>query len=679
MRRGLIGQSAPWLAGVVILLLAGFWLRLSFFLGEIYHIDEFISMLAASMVARRGLPVLPSGLFYDHGLLFSFISGACVALLGFSEEVARWPSLLAGVLTLAVYYTAGRRLFDSPAAGLLAAALAALDTLSIEWAGRARMYALAHLFVLVSLFWLLHGVFQRPGRRSRYFFLLGLAAALFSHTVSFIMIPVLALLVVVFTLAYRRGWLRQPGLWGEATVGLALLGAAMAVVVAGHTGSLTLRDSAAGAAAPVGLDFLRGLFAPGLGWSRFDDLVGFFLSPAYRWLLPVIGLGLLMTLHRLRRRGATFRDMAFLFLVLVVSLTVLEMGLLFTSTWRKERYLYIVASPAFWLASGAGLAWLLDGLVTLVSRLVRSGGLERWREAGLAAAGLALILGVYGPAAWKTSHSHGTGNYHTAFNFVRDNWQPGDRVMTVHPSAAYLYLGRSDYYASQRTARVLMDDESEQLIDRYVGSELLDSVEAFNAALSQEGRVWFVVDTNRLFARFEPYFTQQVFAQMDLARRTGGVLVFLSRPYPRPVPAEPAVALNANLGNLIELGGYSLDLEAVAPDRTVQLGLYWRPETGQLTRVYKVFVQLRNEQDEIVAQADHYIFENFLTADVLEEVGQTGEWLRDTADLALPESVAPGTYRLMVGLYDPDTFERVPVLPDRSGENAVLLETVSIP
>jgi hypothetical protein len=45
------------------LLLVGFWVRVSFMAGGIYHIDEFISMLAATMVAQRGLPILPSGLF----------------------------------------------------------------------------------------------------------------------------------------------------------------------------------------------------------------------------------------------------------------------------------------------------------------------------------------------------------------------------------------------------------------------------------------------------------------------------------------------------------------------------------------------------------------------------------------------------------------------------------------
>ncbi|MEJ2556165.1 MAG: hypothetical protein P8186_08040, partial [Anaerolineae bacterium] len=151
------------------------------------------------------------------------------------------------------------------------------------------------------------------------------------------------------------------------------------------------------------------------------------------------------------------------------------------------------------------------------------------------------------------------------------------------------------------------------------------------------------------------------------------------RPYPQPVPAEPSTIVNANFSDLIELGGYSLDLGAIAPDGSVQLGLYWRPLTGQFTRVYKVFVQLRNEQNQTVAQADHYVFEGFLTGSIMAQLRDQNEWLRDTADLTLLQGLPPGTYRLLVGLYDPDTLERVPVVADQSGENAVILKTVSVP
>jgi hypothetical protein len=293
--------------------------------------------------------------------------------------------------------------------------------------------------------------------------------------------------------------------------------------------------------------------------------------------------------------------------------------------------------------------------------------------------GVLAILALWGKPAISLAKLQGTGGYDTAFMWVEEHWQDGDQVMTVHPSAAYLYLGRSDYYATQRTARVLVDEESEELVDRYVGSGLIDSVGGLNQALTDEGRLWFVVDTNRLFSRYEPLFVQQVFAQMDMAYRASEVLVFLSRPYPQAVPTEPPVAVSANFDGLIELRGYSLDLSSIAPDGTVQLGLYWRPRATSFPKAYKVFVQLRNEQDQIVSQADHYIFEGFITSALMKQLRDQGEWLRDTADLGLPPQLPSGTYRLLVGLYDPDTFGRVPIVADQSGENAVILETVTVP
>lgn len=674
--RGLLS----WLIGLCVLLLVGFWLRLSFYLGEIYHIDEFISMLASTMVAQHGLPILPSGLFYDHGLLFSFVSGAFVALLGFSEEVARWPTLLISVFTIAAYYAVARQIFDSRTPGVLAVVLVTFDSLSIEWGARARMYAIAHLFVLLSIVWLLKSTLQQPSQRNRYLFLLFLVGALFSHTISFLIVPILAILLFIFTLVYSRDWLRSRRLWQEVLLTLLVLITALAIVAMGQTGStVSVRDATANAAAPLGLEFLRGFFSPGLEWSRFDDLVGFFLVPAYRWLLFAIVAALLITLYRVLRRMTTFADVAFLFLALFGVMVILEIGGLLTHSWQKTRYLFILASPAFLLLSAESLNRLTKLAVRLLAGTDQNPHWGKWAQIAVRVTVISIVLGVWGPASWNTATGQGTGNYNTAFAFVRENWQPGDRVMTVHPSAAYLYLGRSDYYASQTTARILLDDETEEPVDRYVGSDLLDSVEELNQVLSEDGRLWFVVDTNRLFSRYELFFVQQAFAQMDVVYRSGDVLVFLSRPYPQPVPAEPMVNIHASFSDLIKLEGYSLDLSSVAPDGTVQLGLYWRPGTAKLSQLYKVFVQLRDEQDQIVAQADHFIFENFLTGSVIEQARQQGECLRDTADLKLPQQLPSATYRLLVGLYDPDTFERVPVVDDQSGENAVILKTVVVP
>ncbi|GIK39180.1 MAG: hypothetical protein BroJett011_30130 [Chloroflexota bacterium] len=683
---GLTNPPMPWWIRSIFwlgpLLLLAFWLRLAYLLGSVYFFDEYISMLAARMVAQRGLPLLPSSLFYDHGLLLSFLSGGLLALVGFKEEIARWPVLLMSVVSVAAYYLTAWRLFDSRLAGLLAATLAALDEWSIIWGSRARMYTPAHLFVLLGLVWLLLGTVKRPSQRARYLGLAFLTLALLSHTIAFLIVPPLALLLFLLTLTYRRDWLSQPRLWQEGLVAALLLGLVLAVVARGQMSSTnTLQDMSAQASAPLGLEFLRGFFLPGLEWSRFDNLLGFFETSAYNWLRPLIGLSLLITLYRLLRRRFTFADITFLFLASFGLLVIFEMGALLTDTWSKSRYVFILALPAFLLLSAGSLARLLDGLAALLARLDQ----RRWLVAGsrgvAALAGVALIVVQWGSPAWELAQAQGTGDYNTAFTYVRQNWQPSDRVMTVHPAAAYLYLDRCDYYANQVTALVLSEgDESDTPVDRYTGSPLIDSVEELNAALGRGQRVWFVVDQTRLFERFEPFFTQQILAQMDLIHQTGTTQIFLSRPYPRPLPAEPAANLDANFSNVIHLGGYSFDPTTIAPDGTLSLGLYWWP-TGTPARQLKVFVQLRNGQGQSIAQSDHFLLEGLLTLEGWHALQQKGEWLRDAAhlQLSLPLPAAGQPYRLYVGFYDPNTLERLPLVNDSSGENAVVIDWPTLP
>jgi 4-amino-4-deoxy-L-arabinose transferase-like glycosyltransferase len=138
---------------VLILTAAAFALRLAYLLHSHPFIDEFTTVLAAVAILERGLPVLPSGLFYEHGLLFSYLDAPFVALAGEAGlfSVARLPSLLIGTATVPLLYWVGRR-WLSPGAGLVAAALLAFSPEGIVWGGRARMYALAQLLVLILSF-----------------------------------------------------------------------------------------------------------------------------------------------------------------------------------------------------------------------------------------------------------------------------------------------------------------------------------------------------------------------------------------------------------------------------------------------------------------------------------------------------------------------------------------------
>ncbi len=666
---------------VGLLVLVGFGLRLGFLLGKLYHIDEFITMLAAVMVAQKGLPLFPSGLFYDSGFLYSEIAGLFVAALGFAREITRWPALIISTITIATYFTVGRRLSNSRLVGLAAAALVAFDGLSIVWGGRARMYGLAHFFVLLSLVLLLESTLKRPNPRGRYLFLLALAAALLSHMVSFLVILPLLLTLLFFTLTYNRTWFLYRGLWREVLAAAVIMGGTLAFFVAAQEQTRSGAPSAASgtAAAPGGLNSVQRYLDPGLAFSRFDDLLYFFIEPDYLWLLPFVALAIGISLYRLITGRREFVNIAVLFLSMVIALIIVEQGMLFGSTWQKSRYLFITALPAFLLVGATGLAYAMTLPALLLNRIApRAGWVGQW----LPAAGVLLLALLFMHDNFRLAVIEGTGNYDTAFEYVRQQMQPNDKIITVHPSAAYLFAGQSDYYASQGTARVLSTTEAddEEPVDRYVGGQLLTTVEQFNQAL-QENPAWFVVDDSRLYARYDPYFTQQFFAQMDYVHRSGQIFIFRSNPHPVPVPVEPAAPLDYNFAGLIALQGYSLDTANLAPDGTIPLGLYWRPLVQQpsVAAMPKIFVQVRNNQNQVVAQADHFFYEGLLTIDEWGALYRENEWLRDTADLQLPLPLNQGPYQIYVGLYNPETLERVPIANDTSGENAAVISLPDTP
>lgn len=663
------GSSRPVLpvAMLLLLLLAGLWLRLAYLKTGVYFTDEFISMLAAKMVARQGWPVLPSGLFYDHGLLFTLVAGAFVALLGFSEEVARWPVILVSVLTIAVYYRAARNLFNSRLTGLLAAALITFDVIAIKWGVWARSYTQTHLFILLVLAWLLTSTLKQPRPGPRYLLLAFLAAALFSHNLTLFALPPLAILLLAFTLTFRKNWLYQPGLWQQAGLALLILTAVFAVVSRGQVGStVSLQDSNAAMPPPFGLEFLRGFFRVGVEWPRFRSLIKFFREPYYPWLAGLAAIFLLPVAIRLWRRKFTFADIAFLFIALYPLLVILEMAVLLTPDWQKSVYMFFLTLPALILLAAESLARLLRWLARHFAPF----------PALPAVAGVGLVVAVWGPLAWDTVHGQTTGSYNTAFVFVRDQMQPGDKVMTEHPAAAYLYLDQNDYYANQVTAKVLPDEENENApIDRYTGSLLIDTPDALNALLSTGNPLWFVVGTAHLNKYYDPLFHAQIFAQMELVRRFGETYIFKSRPYAMPVPAGPTTPLNGNFGDFIRLEGYCLNPQALLPNGTTLLGLYWRPAGDLPPTPKKVFVQLRNGQNTTISQADHFIFQGMLTPRRWKKLQQENSWAIDSAYLPLdmPRPASEGPYRIFIGLYDPDTFERVPLLNDASGENAVII------
>jgi hypothetical protein len=108
-------------------------------------------------------------------------------------------------------------------------------------------------------------------------------------------------------------------------------------------------------------------------------------------------------------------------------------------------------------------------------------------------------------------------------------------------------------------------------------------------------------------------------------------------------------------GQAVQLVDYNL----VQKENAVQLDLLWAALAAPPPDA-KFFVHVTDGQDRIVAQSDGTLAEAI--AALPGQAGgdwQQGDLIRQRLRLSLPEGVQPGTYRIYVGLYRPDTGARL--------------------
>ncbi len=87
----------------------------------------------------------------------------------------------------------------------------------------------------------------------------------------------------------------------------------------------------------------------------------------------------------------------------------------------------------------------------------------------------------------------------------------------------------------------------------------------------------------------------------------------------------------------------------------------------------KAFVHLVDDQGATVAQADHFLFEG------ASESFPADALLADMHELRTPPDLRPGTYRLVIGFYQADTLERIPLEGSpRVKSDAIVVGTIDI-
>ncbi len=708
-------------------LLVGLWLRLRFIHTIRLYPDEFVTLLAVQMIGEKGLPVMPSGLFYEHGLLFSY-AGSVAAWLGPAHLAVRYASLLFGILTLGLTFGVGRRWF-SPAAGLIAATALAAAPAAIHWSGRARMYALFQLLVLLALWLAYEGIIHNRARR-RWAALLAYLAAVLTQFAGVALAPPLLLAAGVMA------WLRIPAakrslktitttffdrrqwkIWLESAAFVAIIAVAFWVKRLGQPKGIAALDadntlSGLGQVFTIYSDFSFNLVD---GWLA---IAPFYLTLPALIFTPFALFALVGEWWETRKQRqnqphpntptplhpcypATMLSChpATLYLTLILLTTTLEMILIVSPDRRDDKYLFMLL-PAFFLLGARGMA-VAGRLLLRLIRYVSGASLSEQTSSLLTLISPLLVSGVILMSARAGVQSLLTNlgdDYASAFTFVQEHRQPGDAILTGTPPAAALYLGHNDFYCVQRRGgydyRILPGDNYP--VDRWLGSPAICTDQALAETLTGASvpppnqllhdtlanhSVWLILERWGLQREYyDLWFQQQLLAQTDYAAETQGIFILRSKAAPRPIRLEPAHPVQAVLGQKVRLTGYTVKPEQPAPGQAVRVTLYWQA-LAPMSRDYTVFIHLREEPGGgNVAQADHRPLGSVYPTS-LWPVGKT---IRETSNglggaaLVIPPDLPPGEYELWAGMYLLETGQRLPVQNDTSGENAVRLGVINI-
>ncbi|HRQ36800.1 MAG TPA: glycosyltransferase family 39 protein [Chloroflexota bacterium] len=123
-----------------------------------------------------------------------------------------------------------------------------------------------------------------------------------------------------------------------------------------------------------------------------------------------------------------------------------------------------------------------------------------------------------------------------------------------------------------------------------------------------------------------------------------------------PTVAQP---VNAQFGDpaLARLAGVTWETTTLTPGSPLTLTLAWQTES-LFPANYAVFLHLTDESGQLVAQQDAFPLQGARPT----TSWRPGEVLSDEHTLMLPPDLPPGNYTLWLGLYNPDTGERLPVM-----------------
>lgn len=611
------------------------------------HYDEAANGILASEIGLQGERPLFITSYTGKEVLFFYLAGGLMRLLGDSLFTLRLTAALVGIVTVAAVYWLGLELFRDRRVALVAAALLAISFWHLLFSHLGFRAVTQPLLQTLTMGALLRGL--RLGQRkwlvtSGVF--LGLTAYTYLAARLFPVLLLLACVPLLFGRNWRRRWLQLLLVGGVALVVLApLLGFFIANPDAFW---VRITQVAPGEAAlNLGESFLRSLemfFLAGDPYIRFN-LPG---RPLFGWFwggLLLVGWGML--LWRWRRLPADWQRFGVLLLLLAPFIMLLPTALAVNEIVPSNLRAIGLIPFVFYLP-GAGLMVFVTDLGQQFKRIRLTPAIMTIGVLALMVGGLAterLYFRVWGQ---DTAVFYETDGDLTAVADFLDQLDTDGKNIYVsalhyqHPTLAYL---------SQKYEQIKWLPESAAVV--------------FPA---REDAIYIFPHNSPL-----PRWAIDYFAEADLLPSTfapDGSLSFLAYEMRGTPVISPTQPLMVNFGNAITLLGYDVG-EATAGE-SLPLFLYWQVNFSQ-TADFTPFVHFEDAWGHRWSQVETFAYPSAQWS--------RGETIVQRVDVPVSAGAPQGRgYQLRVGLFSGSSGDRLPRLDEngRYAGDTYLIENLTV-
>jgi len=153
-----------------------------------------------------------------------------------------------------------------------------------------------------------------------------------------------------------------------------------------------------------------------------------------------------------------------------------------------------------------------------------------------------------------------------------------------------------------------------------------------------------------------------------------GNVTLLGRPHQMELPPD-LQPTSADFGDFARLVGYRLNTDTAYPQGALKITLVWQVLRSPPAAL-KVFAHLYGFNNTIDVLAQHDSDPG--NGELPTTTWLPGEYIEDEHTLELNADLPPGQYRLGVGMYDPNSLQRVPVRIQEAEADVVVLVEVTV-